>query len=301
MSFSTDIKEELSKIGSLSNKDNVKFEFLGYLTTTNVVVLNSRKIKFSTESEYNINRFSKLLNNLYIDKYEITIQGKIYIITVNLVNNDLLQNINISDEKININFEKILDILEVEENSAKSFVRGAFLGSGTLNNPEKKYHLDISFSNEENLKFVENILLNIGIISKKMKKENGIFSLYFKEGEEISKFLAYIGANTSVIKFEEIRVYRDMRNSVNRSVNCETANLNRIIDASLKQIEDIKYIKSKNKFGELSELQKEIADIRLKNPDASLVELGKMLKNQVGKSGVNYRLKTISKIADELR
>lgn len=301
MSFSTDIKEELSKIGSLSNKDNVKFEFLGYLTTTNVVVLNSRKIKFSTESEYNINRFSKLLNNLYINKYEITIQGKIYIITVNLVNNDLLQNINISDEKININFEKILDILEVEENSAKSFVRGAFLGSGTLNNPEKKYHLDISFSNEENLKFVENILLNIGIISKKMKKENGIFSLYFKEGEEISKFLAYIGANTSVIKFEEIRVYRDMRNSVNRSVNCETANLNRIIDASLKQIEDIKYIKSKNKFGELSELQKEIADIRLKNPDASLVELGKMLKNQVGKSGVNYRLKTISKIADELR
>ncbi|HOZ54710.1 MAG TPA: DNA-binding protein WhiA [Clostridia bacterium] len=301
MSFSTDIKEELSKIGSLSNKDNVKFEFLGYLTTTNVVVLNSRKIKFSTESEYNINRFSKLLNNLYIDKYEITIQGKIYIITVNLVNNDLLQNINISDEKININFEKILDILEVEENSAKSFVRGAFLGSGTLNNPEKKYHLDISFSNEENLKFVENILLNIGIISKKMKKENGIFSLYFKEGEEISKFLAYIGANTSVIKFEEIRVYRDMRNSVNRSVNCETANLNRIIDASLKQIEDIKYIKSKNKFGELSELQKEIADIRLKNPDASLVELGKMLKNQIGKSGVNYRLKTISKIADELR
>lgn len=301
MSFSTDIKEELSKIGSLSNKDNVKFEFLGYLTTTNVVVLNSRKIKFSTESEYNINRFSKLLNNLYIDKYEITIQGKIYIITVNLVNNDLLQNINISDEKIYINFEKILDILEVEENSAKSFVRGAFLGSGTLNNPEKKYHLDISFSNEENLKFVENILLNIGIISKKMKKENGIFSLYFKEGEEISKFLAYIGANTSVIKFEEIRVYRDMRNSVNRSVNCETANLNRIIDASLKQIEDIKYIKSKNKFGELSELQKEIADIRLKNPDASLVELGKMLKNQVGKSGVNYRLKTISKIADELR
>lgn len=301
MSFSTDIKEELSKIGSLSNKDNVKFEFLGYLTTTNVVVLNSRIIKFSTESEYNINRFSKLLNNLYIDKYEITIQGKIYIITVNLVNNDLLQNINISDEKIYINFEKILDILEVEENSAKSFVRGAFLGSGTLNNPEKKYHLDISFSNEENLKFVENILLNIGIISKKMKKENGIFSLYFKEGEEISKFLAYIGANTSVIKFEEIRVYRDMRNSVNRSVNCETANLNRIIDASLKQIEDIKYIKSKNKFGELSELQKEIADIRLKNPDASLVELGKMLKNQVGKSGVNYRLKTISKIADELR
>lgn len=301
MSFSTDIKEELSKIGSLSNKDNVKFEFLGYLTTTNVVVLNSRKIKFSTESEYNINRFSKLLNNLYINKYEITIQGKIYIITVNLVNNDLLQNINISDEKININFEKILDILEVEENSAKSFVRGAFLGSGTLNNPEKNYHLDISFSNEENLKFVENILLNIGIISKKMKKENGIFSLYFKEGEEISKFLAYIGANTSVIKFEEIRVYRDMRNSVNRSVNCETANLNRIIDASLKQIEDIKYIKSKNKFGELSELQKEIADIRLKNPDASLVELGKMLKNQVGKSGVNYRLKTISKIADELR
>ncbi len=301
MSFSTDIKEELSKISSLSNKEGVKFEFLGYLTTTNVVVLNSRKIKFSTESEYNINRFSKLLNNLHIDKYEINIQGKIYIITVNLVNNEFLKNINISDGNIKIDFEKILNILEGEENNAKSFVRGAFLGSGTLNNPEKKYHLDISFSNEKNLEIIENILLNVGIVSKKMKKEKGCYSLYFKEGEEISKFLAYIGANASVIKFEEIRVYRDMRNSVNRSVNCETANINRIIDASLKQIEDIKYIISKNKFGELSELQKEIAELRLKNPDASLVELGKMLKSKVGKSGVNYRLKSISKIADELR
>ena len=126
-------------------------------------------------------------------------------------------------------------------------------------------------------------------------------SLYLKEGEDISKLLAFIGANKAVLKFEEIRVLRDMRNNVNRIVNCETANLNKTINAALKQIDDIKYIKKMNKFNKLSKGLQEIANLRLNNSDSSLIELGKMLDNPIGKSGVNYRLKSISKFADELR
>lgn len=298
MSFSTEIKEELSKITNLANKQCVKAEFIGYLLTGNIDVINSRKIKFSTESEYNINRFAKLLSNLQINKYEINIQGKTFIITFNNQNVENLSEITIQNKKIIIDFEKLN---YNEEILKKAIVRGTFLGSGSVNNPEKKYHLEITFSNIVNLNHIEKILNEFGIIPKNMEKNNKEYSLYFKEGEQISKFLAFIGANSAVLKFEDIRVFREMKNNINRVVNCETANLNKTIDAAKKQIEDIEFIKSKKKFGELSESLKEIAELRIKNPDASLIELGKLLKNPVGKSGVNYRLKAISKIAEELR
>ena len=127
------------------------------------------------------------------------------------------------------------------------------------------------------------------------------YSTYTKDGEEISKFLALIGASKAVLKYEEIRVYRDMRNNINRKVNCETANLNKTINAAVKQIEAIKALKKANKLGDLSESLKEIALLRLENPDASLVELGQMLENPIGKSGVNHRLKAIEKLAEELK
>ena len=145
-----------------------------------------------------------------------------------------------------------------------------------------------------------NILQGYQIQFKLLKKSKG-YSLYSKEGGTIANILAFMGASSSVLRFEEIRVMRDMRNNVNRMVNCETANLNKTINAALKQIEDIKLIKKMNRFENLSENLKEIATLRLENPEASLVELGNMLKVPVGKSGVNHRLKVISQIADELR
>ena len=131
---------------------------------------------------------------------------------------------------------------------------------------------------------------------KELERKNG-YSLYIKEGEEISKFLAFIGANSSVLKFEEIRVIRDMKNNVNRKVNCETANLNKTINAAVKQIDAIKKIKARGNFENLSENLREIANLRLENPDASLVELGQMLKNPIGKSGVNHRLNQLIELS----
>ena len=183
---------------------------------------------------------------------------------------------------------------------AKALVRGCFLGGGSITNPKNTYHLEIHFSEQKNVGMIENILTYYEITFGKMKKTRS-FSLYMKDGDEISKYLALIGASRSVLKFEEIRVYRDIRNQVNRKVNCETANLNKTVNAALQQIENIQYLQSIGKLAKLSEPLQEIAKARLENPEASLTELGNMLVKPIGKSGVNHRFQAIEKIVEELK
>ncbi len=296
MSFSGDIKEELSKISNLANKDSVKYEFIGYLISNNIEI-RKNKVKYSTENQYNINRFNKILNNLGID-YDIELQGKVYSITFK--KRDFCE-IEFVDDKAQITEEETNKIaIEKNEQILKAIVRGAFLGGGSLNNPNNKYHLEIVFSTKKNAEFILNLLKKFSIQSKLLERKSSC-SIYIKEAEEISKFLALIGANKSVLNFEEIRVVRDTRNNVNRLVNCETANLNKTINAAVEQINAIKHLKQNKKFEELPENLKEIAELRLKNPDASLIELGQMLDKPLGKSGVNHRLKKICEIAGELK
>ncbi len=295
MSFSLEVKQELSKINSLADKSNVKCELLGYLLTSNISI-QKNKIKFSTESQYNINRFGKLLNNLGFVDYDIKIQRNMYSVIVN--KNDIQELVK-AKENINLANETLASFLK-SEILEKAFIRGTFLGSGTINNPEKKYHLEISLKNLDNAKYIIEILKKYNIDFKILEKSKN-FAIYTKEGEEISKFLALIGANTSVLKFEEIRVYRDIKNNINRKVNCETANLNKIVSSSVKQINDINYLKEKGEFSKLPEQLKEVAIVRIKNPDASLEELGKLLEKNIGKSGVNHRLRKIRQIVKELK
>lgn len=294
MSFSKDIKEELSKLNTLSNNENVKFELIGYFISNNTNVVKD-KIKYSTENEYNINRFNKLLNNLKID-YKIELQGKVYSIIFKKVN---LNEIEYLENKIQINMKNEVDTKK-DEMILKSLVRGCFLGGGSLNNPNNKYHLEILFSTIKNANFILEVLRAFGIEAKILERKNST-SIYIKEAEEISKILAFIGAGKSVLNFEEIRVMRDTRNNINRLVNCETANLNKTINASVEQIEHIEYLKKIGKFDGLPENLKEIANLRQEHPDASLVQLGEMLENPIGKSGVNHRLKRICEIAIEYR
>ena len=289
MSFSSDVKEELSKISNLPNKEEVKAELIGYLLTSNIDI-QKQTLRYSTESQYNINRFGKLLSNLgYID-YKIEIQGKVYSITVKQLEMD---EINYKENNI---YLATLDKIFNKENLEKALVRGCFMGSGSINNPKNKYHMEILFSLEKNAKFILEILNKYNIEFKILENNS---TLYSKDGEEISKFLAFIGANFSVLKFEDIRVFREMRNNVNRLVNCETANINKIATAAAKQIAAINKIKKMGKFDSLPDNLKEIAEVREKNPDMSLLELGKLLQTPIGKSGVNHRLKAIEKIAEE--
>ena len=279
MSFSAELKEELGKTENLSNKDAVKYELLGYLISSNISK-EKDKTRFSTESEYNINRFSRLLSNMEFNDYNIAVQGKLFVITIKT---EQLETIQYTEE---LNAEQI-----------RWLIKGAYLGSGSINNPENKYHLEISVSQKEYaLKIIEYLKL-FDIKSNSIEKNNQ-HAIYIKDGEEISKFLALIGANKAVLRFEEIRVQREMNNKINRIVNCETANLNKTINASIEQIEAIRKLKESGNFEMLDEHLKEIAELRVQNPNASLIELGKMLKNPVGKSGVNYRLKKIMEIAN---
>ncbi len=211
--------------------------------------------------------------------------GKTFIITLKTKEIDF---IDIKDGQIYWKQEGNL-----QEDKQKAVIRGSFMGSGSVNNPEKEYHLEIDFSNFENLKQVMKLIKLFGIHVKTLQN-----AIYIKDGEEISKLLALIGAGRAVMQFEDIRIQKEMRGKVNRLVNCETANLNKTINASVKQIAAIKKLQQTGKFQKLDENLKEIANLRLENPDMSLIELGKKLKEPIGKSGVNYRLKKIMEIAN---
>ena len=273
MSFSAELKEEMSKTENLANKEAVKYELMGYLISSNISEQGD-KIKFSTESEYNINRFSRLLSNSGIDNYDITIQGKVFIIIC---------------PKITIQID------DLSKEQIKNIIRGAYLGAGSINNPENTYHLEIRLRKKEYSDLIMKGLNEFDIKCNYIEK-NKEFTVYLKDGEEISKILALFGANKSVLKYEEIRVQREMNNKINRIVNCETANMNKTMNASIEQIETIRKLKKSGEFEKMEETLKEISELRLKNPSASLTELGKMLKTPIGKSGVNYRLKKIMEI-----
>ncbi len=301
MSFSSDVKKEIGTISNLAKKEQIRHELIGYLISSNVEVVKNGKrcsIKFATENDYNINRFSKLLSNLDI-QHDIGMSGKLFVIEIKLkANNQIIsqvKEVNILEKNIEIVDETKL-FSEKDENK-KAIIRGMFLGSGSINNPQNKYHFEISFSSERNLKFGMNLASLFNINSKKLITKDR-FSMYIKEGEEISKILALIGANKAVLNFEDIRIEREMRGKINRLVNCETANLTKTINAAVEQIEAIERLKREKRFKKLNDSLKEIAELRLKYPDMTLTELGKKANPPVGKSGVNYRLKKIMEIAN---
>ena len=203
--------------------------------------------------------------------------------------------------------EELLDLkmwdnnssLKQDEQLARLLIRESFIKKGFVNDPNKEYHLEILFKSKKKAEELKEIIVNFGIDIKLTKKGTD-HMLYLKEGEEISSFLALMGAAKAMLKFEEIRVIKETRNNINRLVNCETANLNKTINAAVKQIEDIKKLKKNKKFENLPENLKEVANLRLENPDFTYEELGKMLSKPIGKSGVSHRLEKISKLADEI-
>lgn len=277
MSFSSEVKEELSKINTFAKKELLEAELIGYLLSSNTKQ-KENKIEFFTENEFNIERIYKILFKLDIE-YDPETKGKTYVAKIDLPKIRKVETLEKDDEK-------------------KALVRGIFLGSGSVNNPNKKYHLEILLTDRDIAQYIQNILKAANIKTKVLEKNN---TIYIKEGEEISKFLAFIGAQKSVLKFEEIRVMKDLRNNVNRQVNCETANLNKTVGAAVVQIEAINFLKKMKKYEELPNSLIEIAELRIEYPEMSLKDLGKQLENPIGKSGVNHRLKKIIEIADEIK
>ena len=258
----------------------VKFELEGYL-------LPNSSSQVLTENEYNINRFAKLLMNLGIENFDVEMKGDNFCLIV-------------KDIKSLNNKYNILNENNISEEEAKAVFRGTFLRSGSINNPNNVYHLEIIFEDVKKGNFFIDLAKRYNFDFGSSKRNSGLM-LYLKSGDSISEFLAFIGCNSSVLNFEDVRMVKEIRNNVNRQVNLEAANMNKTAMSSVKQINDIKYIKQMNCFNKLTEKEKILSDLRLNNPEKTLAELGEMVNPPLSKSGVNHRFASISKLAEELR
>lgn len=186
------------------------------------------------------------------------------------------------------------------EAERRSWIRELFLQSGSISDPEKFYHLEIVFSEETEAKRLIHSLQSFSL-NPKMVERKGSYVVYLKDGAQIADMLRIMEAGSSLMEFENIRIVKEMRNSINRQVNCEAANMGKTISAAVKQIEDINYLKAAMGFDQLTETLAETARKRLEYPEASLKELGEMMDPPIGKSGVNHRLKKLSELAEKMR
>ena len=182
----------------------------------------------------------------------------------------------------------------------RAFIRGAFLAAGSISDPEKFYHFEIACATEAKAKQIQGLIFSMGIEAKIVQRKK-YFVVYIKEGSQIVDILNVMEAPVALMELENIRILKEMRGSVNRQVNCETANINKTVSAAVKQMEDIIYIRDTAGLDSLPETLREIAELRLARPEATLKELGEALDPPVGKSGVNHRLRKLGNMAEVLR
>lgn len=182
----------------------------------------------------------------------------------------------------------------------RAFIRGAFLTAGSISNPEKSYHIEIVCAAQKKAEQIQMLINSFGLEAKVIVRKKA-YVVYLKEGAQIVDLLNVMEAPVALMEMENVRILKEMRNSVNRKVNCETANINKTVSAAVKQAADIQYIQDTIGLEKLPEGLEEIAQIRLENPNATLKELGDLLADPIGKSGVNHRLRKLSEIAEKLR
>lgn len=182
----------------------------------------------------------------------------------------------------------------------RAFLRGAFQAAGSMSDPRKSYHLEIVCATRESAGQIRKIICSFGPDAKIVQRKKS-YVVYLKEGSQIVDILNVMEAHVSLMELENVRILKEMRNFVNRKVNCETANINKTVSAAVKQVEDIIFLRDTVGFEHLPENLVEAARVRLENQDATLKELGEMLSPPVGKSGINHRLRKLTEMADKLR
>lgn len=182
----------------------------------------------------------------------------------------------------------------------RAYMRGAFLGGGSVNSPEGAYHLEIVTGSVRHARQIERLMQKLQLAARVSVRKNR-FVVYLKESEQIVSFLNIIGAHEALLNYENARIFKDVRNNVNRLVNCETANLNKTVNAAVRQLDNIKLLSERIGFGNLPAPLREAAGLRLKYPDASLKELGDLCDPRLGKSGINHRLRKLDEIAEKIR
>ncbi|MGH1647308.1 DNA-binding protein WhiA [Enterococcus gilvus] len=307
MSFAADVKKELTSLTVQRNLAQAELAALIRMNGSLSLSNHQFVLNVQTENAAIARRIFTLLKEHYDVRSELLVRRKmklkknnVYIVRLKQETQKILLDLDIMD---GLMFQShIADEIKQSDDKTRAYLRGAFLASGSVNNPEtSRYHLEISSIYEEHNQDICDLLNQFDLNARTLERRNGYIT-YLKGAEKIADFLTLIGATNSMLKFEDVRIVRDMRNSVNRLVNCETANMNKTIDAASKQIENIHFIETTVGLQSLPEKLQEIAELRIQNPEISLKELGEMIPSgAISKSGINHRIRKINDFADNLR
>lgn len=296
MSFSSNIKDELERVTGTARHCQLAEMAAVYDFCSKHSEENDGKIVISSENELAVRKFFTLLIKTFNMNKDCTEdspmyskKGSYYILEI--------------DDRAKA--EEVRSAIKVTTNTMKSccrraYIRGAFLAAGSVSNPEKSYHLEIVCQDERQARFLCELLASFEIDAKTIIRKK-YHVLYVKDGTKIVETLNVMGAHVALMDFENMRILKEMRNSVNRKVNCETANIGKTVNAAQRQIEDIRLLMETDEYRDLSSALKEMADLRIAYPEATLKELGELSTPTLGKSGVNHRLRKLSQLAEKTK
>ncbi|WEG13629.1 DNA-binding protein WhiA [Pullulanibacillus sp. KACC 23026] len=306
MSFAAETKKELTR---LELEDCGASPELAALIRMNgsISIMNKQlALDITTENAAIARRIYSLVKYVYDYPAEVLVRKKmrlkknnVYIVRMREKARDMLEDLKIMDQSFM--FTREIDATLVNTScKRRAYLRGAFLAGGSINHPEASYHLEIFSNYEEHTQSLADLMNRYELNVKCLPRKNG-YILYMKESEKITEFLNIVGAHNALFAFEDIRIVKDMRNSVNRLVNCETANLNKTVSAAMKQVEHIKLIQKNIGLDRLPKKLREVAELRLEYPDVTLKELGELVQGEaISKSGINHRFRKLSAIAEKI-
>ncbi len=307
MSYASQVKKELT--GLKVHKDNAKAELMALIRMNGSIGIANQQMVLSvqTESPAIARRIYSLLKDFFQVESDIVVRRKMklkknntYVVRLRYHVQSLLTELGILDG-FHIMERVPMELLK-DDLMIQSYLRGAFLAGGSVNNPEtSRYHLEIYSLYEEHNEMIAEMINHFQLNARTTSRRSG-YIVYLKEAEKIADFLQLIGATNSMLEFENIRIVRDMRNSVNRLVNCENANMDKVVNAANRQVENIQFIDRHVGLNNIPEKLREIALTRLSHPEVSLKELGELVPGgPISKSGVNHRLRKLNAYADKIR
>lgn len=312
MSFSKDVKNELARV-PMEDMAILHAELAAYVRTCGVIRLREGlkiDLSFHTENASVARRILSAIKRLFGSDVEVAATQNMYLkknkqyrirmtdegsVRALLMDSDFLRPDNVFQMHYAVDPSLLRDA-----QSIRAYIRASFLGAGSVTSPSKRYHLEMISHDKTHGDDINKWLSRVGFSAKGIYRKDD-YILYLKEAEKISDLLAFMGASRSVLEFESTRVVKDVRNNVNRLVNCETANLSKTVNAASRQMRDIELIQKTVGFSALDEELIPVATCRMNHPEASLAEIGEMMEPKMSRSGVNHRLKKIHELAEKLR
>lgn len=299
MSFSNDVREEIAK--SIIDRDRQFACLYGVLLYCRT--FTGKQVVLQSESPV----FAQLMPTLFHSVFRTNLQpdirtvargGAQSMVSFTISNSQQISQIcetyHIRPEQREIRLSNLVN------NSLSAFLAGVFFSCGSVMDPNKEYHLEFNTPSELLCKDLQKLLSSIGISGGRILRKQ-MYVLYIKDSEHIEDTLTYMGAQQCTIELMNIKIHKDMRNKANRVRNCDEANINKVVSAAMRQTEDIRWILKSGQIDALSPELRELAELRLENPELSLKELGELLSVPIGRSGVNHRFQKIAAIAEELR